>query len=220
MSSKDYYLYLNLLRKIKQILEDLKVKIDFKKISFMTDFENGLRKALKNVFNDAPIYGCYFHFIKNLWYKAKKYGLFKKALKKCKYIIIFSMKLYPYFSEEEMDLFLGDMENYIKNINNKCYLSFFEYFKKVWGKTNFLKFDRLNIDEFSKRTNNVCEWFHKKLKDTIDGYLAYLVEKVKDFSIDSYNKYKIEKSSFKSELISSTNLIDDILNFFKKYKKI
>ena len=47
MSSKDYYLYLNLFRKIKQLLEDLKMKIDFKNISFMTDFENGLRKALK-----------------------------------------------------------------------------------------------------------------------------------------------------------------------------
>ena len=100
--------------------------------------------------------------------------------------------------------------------------SFYEYFKKVWGKTNFLKFDRLNIDEFSKRTNNVCEWFHKKLNDTIDGYhpkIAYIVEKLKDYSIDSYNKYKIEKFSFKSELISSINLSDDIFNFLKKYKK-
>jgi hypothetical protein len=186
MSSKDYYLYLNLCRKIKQLLGDLKVKIDFKNISFMTDFENGLMKAFKNVFNDAPIYGCYFHFIINLYDKAKKYGLFKKALKKYTYIIIISMKMYPYISEEEKDKFLDNMKNYIKNINNKCYSSFFEYFKKVWGKTNFLKFDRLSVDEFSKRTNNVCEWFHKKLKDTIDGYhpkIAYLVEKLKDFSI-------------------------------------
>ena len=114
------------------------------------------------------------------------------------------------------------MEHYIKNINNKGYLSFFKYFKKVWTQTNFVKFDKLNIDEFSKRTNNVCEWFHKKLNDTIDGYhqkIAYLVEKLKDFSIDSYNKYKIEKSSFKNELISGINLSDDIFNFLKKYKK-
>ena len=47
MSSKDYHVYLNLFRKIKQLLEDMKMKIDFKNISFMTDFENRLRKALK-----------------------------------------------------------------------------------------------------------------------------------------------------------------------------
>ena len=90
------------------------------------------------------------------------------------------------------------------------------------AQTNFVKFDKLNIDEFSKRTNNVCEWFHKKLNDTIDGYhlkITYLVEKLKDFSIDSYNKYKIEKSSFKNELISGINLSDDIFNLLKKYKK-
>ena len=80
----------------------------------------------------------------------------------------------------------------------------------------------MNLDEFLKRTNNVCEWFHKKLNDTIDGYhqkIAYLVDKLKDFSIDSYNKYKIEKSSFKSELISGINFSDDIFNFLKKLKK-
>ena len=31
------------------------------------------------------------------------------------------MKIYPYISEEEKDEFLDNMENYIKNINNKCY---------------------------------------------------------------------------------------------------
>ena len=80
----------------------------------------------------------------------------------------------------------------------------------------------MNIDEFSKRTNNVCELFHKKLNDIIDVYhpkIAYLMEKLKDFSIDTYNKYKIEKSSFKKELSSNINLSDDIFNFLKKYKK-
>ena len=98
------------------------------------------------------------------------------------------MKIYPYIMEEEKDEFLNNMEHYIKNINNKGYLSFFKYFKKVWSQTNFVKFDKLNIDKFSKRTNNVCEWFNKILNNTIDGYhqkIAYLVEKLKDFSIDT-----------------------------------
>ena len=77
------------------------------------------------------------------------------------------MKMYPYIMEEEKDEFLDNKEHYIKNINNKEYMNFFKNFKKVWAKTNFIKFYNLNIDEFSKRTNNVCEWFHKKLNDTI-----------------------------------------------------
>ena len=98
------------------------------------------------------------------------------------------MKMYPYIMEGEKGEFLDNMEHYIKNINNKGYLSFFKYFKKVWAQTNFVKFEKLNIDEFSKRTNNVCEWFHKKLYDKLDEYhpkIAYLVEKLKDFSIDT-----------------------------------
>ena len=90
MSSKDRYLYVNLFRKIKLMLIDLKVKIDFKNISFMSDFEKDLRKALNDVFSDTPIYGCYFYFVKNLWDKAKKFGLFKNALKKYIYNYIYN----------------------------------------------------------------------------------------------------------------------------------
>ena len=44
----------------------------------MTDFEYGLRKALKEVFKGSEIYGCFFHYVKNIWEKAKKNGLLKK----------------------------------------------------------------------------------------------------------------------------------------------
>ena len=56
----------------------MNIKVDLKEVSFMSDFEYGIRKALNEVFKD---YGCYFHFVKNLWAKAKKIGLFKKELK-------------------------------------------------------------------------------------------------------------------------------------------
>ena len=135
MSSKDYNLYANLFRKIKLILIDLKVKIDFKNISFMSDFEKGLRKALNDVFSDTPIYGCYFHFVKNIWDKSKKFGLFKKASKKNTYIIIFAiMKMYPYIMEGEKDEFLDNMEHFIKNINNKDYFCFLNILKKFGPK--------------------------------------------------------------------------------------
>lgn len=29
---------------------------------FMSDFENGLRKAISNCFPDTPLYGCWYHY--------------------------------------------------------------------------------------------------------------------------------------------------------------
>ena len=80
MTSKSTFLYSNLFLKIEQLLNYFKIKFYYNIVSFMTDFEKGLRKSLKKVFVGAKIYGCYFHFIKNLWEKAKRCGLFSKIL--------------------------------------------------------------------------------------------------------------------------------------------
>ena len=47
MTSKSYFLYNNLFLKIEQLLKYFKIKLDYSKVSFMTDFEKGLRKSLK-----------------------------------------------------------------------------------------------------------------------------------------------------------------------------
>ena len=47
------------------------------------------------------------------------------------------MKIYTYISEEEKDEFLDNMENYIKNINNKCYRVFMNILKKFGAKQIF-----------------------------------------------------------------------------------
>ena len=71
------------------------------------------------------------------------------------------------------------------------------------------------------RTNNFCNWFHKKLNDIIDGYhpkISYLVYKLKDFSSDSYNKYKIEKNVSIQEKNKGIIIGIVIFNFLKNYK--
>ena len=97
--------------KIRQLLIDFKFEVDFKKISIMKDFERRIRKALKEVFDWTPLYDCYFHFIKNLWEKAKQFGLFKRDLRKTTSIIIFSMKMYPYLIRE----LITSVNGFIKN---------------------------------------------------------------------------------------------------------
>lgn len=71
------------------------------------------------------------------------------------------------------------------------------------------------------RTNNFCNWFHKKLNDIFDGYhpkTPYLLYKLKDSSLDLYNKYKIEKTVYIQE--KNKEIINgiEIFNFLKSYK--
>ena len=81
----------------------------------------GIRKALNEVFWRTPLYGCYFHFIKNFLENAKKLGIFKKDLRNTTSILIFSMKIYPNLSNDEKKAFLENMEKYTKNLNNNKY---------------------------------------------------------------------------------------------------
>jgi len=39
---------------------------------FMMDFENSMIKSVKSYFENAKIYGYYFHYIKLMWGRAKK----------------------------------------------------------------------------------------------------------------------------------------------------
>jgi len=43
--------------------------------SMMCDFEKSLRKAIKKIFPNSNIYGCYYHYCKAVWGKMKNHGL-------------------------------------------------------------------------------------------------------------------------------------------------
>ena len=44
----------------------------------MIDFESSLIKVVKSIFTNSKINGCYYHFVKLLWGRAKKLGLCQK----------------------------------------------------------------------------------------------------------------------------------------------
>ena len=94
MSHKSYNLYFHLFNSIKNILIANNVNIDYEKIRFTLDFEKAARKALNEIFPESNIIGCYFHFIKALWKKAKKFGLIRKKSIKDIIILIFAYKIY------------------------------------------------------------------------------------------------------------------------------
>ena len=63
----------------------------------MADFELSLRNAIKDIFPNFTLKGCYFHYVKNLWANAKKIGLIRKKLIGKTKIIIFALKIIENF---------------------------------------------------------------------------------------------------------------------------
>ena len=143
MSNKSYQLYYCIFEYIQKLLILENIDVNFKKIIFTADFERGLRKALIDSFPNSEILGCYFHMIKALWIKAKKYKLCKKALFKETIILIFSFKIYPYIPKDQRDDYINQIENNFKSKPN--FERLIIYFKKNWAKTNFLDFHLLII---------------------------------------------------------------------------
>ena len=78
MSHKSNDIYYYVFNFIKTIIKKLGLKLDLKNTVFMFDFEKSSRKALKDIFSESNILGCYFHYVKALCSKAKKEGSTKK----------------------------------------------------------------------------------------------------------------------------------------------
>ena len=63
----------------------------------LTDYEQALRKAIKQAFPSAKLSGCFFHYIKSIWNKARKLSLCKKSNIKETSKLIFFFKIYIFY---------------------------------------------------------------------------------------------------------------------------
>ena len=77
-----------------------------------------MSKALKNIYPDCLLEGCYFHYVKALWGKSKNLGLINKANIKFLRFIILGYKIYPFLKEDDKKNFLESIDNYIIKIEN------------------------------------------------------------------------------------------------------
>ena len=131
MNTKSYTLYYHVFSYIKNLISSKEIKIKFEDINFTCDFEKSLRKALIEIFPKSNIYGCYFHYVKALWKKAKKHGIRTKKFLKETIVLIFSFKIYQYIPRKDKKVFLQEIENIYKNKN--------EYSKFIVNLLNTLK---------------------------------------------------------------------------------
>ena len=77
LNTKSEEIYNEVLEKIIELVKSNTSLKSFKDIKIMSDFEIGLRRAIKNKFEDCLLDGCYFHFCKAIWKKIKKLNLSK-----------------------------------------------------------------------------------------------------------------------------------------------
>ena len=158
----------------------------------MIDFEKSLQNAVKNNFPNAIINGCYFHYVKLLWEKAKKLGLCKKNDIKYTKIVIFLLKIIPYMIGDEKYELFKNLEEFFKN-NEKGYENILNYYKKNWLNNTYLNYVELTNEEYLNRTNNYIESFHLVLNKILNVYhpkISYLIFKYKEYLIKIYNKIK------------------------------
>ena len=181
-------------RILKKNIELINKDINFENLKIMSDFELGLRGAIKQTFDGALLKGCYFHFCKAIWGKIKKYNLFKKELRINTLILAFIIKSY--------------------------YIKLYNYFSKYWKTNKLFNFTYLNDNSILKRTNNVVENFHSKLNRYISHFhpkSSYLVNELKKLTKEYYDSYIIKLSKRNEEEININYIAKDIINFIKKF---
>lgn len=219
MTSKSFFLYQDIFENIKTLLSNNNISIDFKKVFIMMDFEKGARKAIKKVFPKCKLLGCYFHYTKALWNKAKKQGLFKKEIFKDTYTLIFSLKIYVFIPTEEKKEYLERLKNLYKE--KRQFKSFLYYFEKYWSVNDFLNFEDCDRTDFIARTDNACENFHNNLNKLVGishPKISFLIDKIKIYTKGQFDKL-IDCLLLKNENIQkSYSVYEDIFNFTKKIK--
>lgn len=117
-TGKTEYLYNHIFNDIKLILKDANYNLEDVTKYFMLDFEVGLQKAIKLNFPNALISGCFFHFVKCLWEKAKKLYLCKKDKIKHTKILIFALKIIPFIDIDHRTEFFKKIEDFYSSFKN------------------------------------------------------------------------------------------------------
>ena len=206
---KSEYLYNMIFNDVKKIIIDANINLSDIPKYIMADFEVGLQRALKTSFPNSLIRVCFFHFVKCLWDRAKKYVLIKKESIKHTKILIFILKLIPYINIDEREDFFKKLEDFysIKLNDNKC-LKLIKYYRKNWINNSYINYTEISEEEYLFRTNNYLENFHHLLNATIEVYhpkVSYLIHKYKEYLIMLYQKVK--ESLVKDTKIEKKNCV-------------
>ena len=83
---------------------------------------------------------------------------------------------------------------------------------------NFLILEGTGDNVIRKRTNNTAEGFHRYFNTKIEAYhpkISYFVSKLKEVTIENYNKFLKNKIIDLKQEIKKYNIFNDIYKFIK-----
>ena len=82
MTAKNKVSYSHAFIKLKELISDYNITIDFSTKIITTDYEKSLRAAINEIFKPKYLQGCFFHYYEAIWKKVRDYGLTKKNIEK------------------------------------------------------------------------------------------------------------------------------------------
>ena len=133
--------------------------------SILIDFEQSMINAINDVFPQALVKGCHFHYAENIWKKVKKYNLAKLSKEeniRRQIVNIIALPLVPPYEVDNcMEKIMGELCNYDSKLDKlidyvvKNYIEDARFSLRTWN-----HFD--NIGE-RPRTNNHLEGYHRQL---------------------------------------------------------
>ena len=94
-------------------------------------------KAISFCFENERIDGCYFHYVKLLWKKAKIYDHCTKETLKSTKIILFILKILPFVFPDDRNEILEKLENFYIN-EDSSFKRIIVYYKKTGFQMNIL----------------------------------------------------------------------------------
>lgn len=120
-TSKSEFIYNNIFCDIKKILGENDISTENIPNKIMMDFEKRLINSVKGYFPDSIINGCFFHYIKILWNKAKSLTLCKKENLKNTKLLIFIFKLNPFLFKDKREKIFTKLDEYFVRLNDPNY---------------------------------------------------------------------------------------------------
>ncbi len=218
-TGKSVYLYNTIFEDFKKKINN-NINIEDIPNKIIIDFEKSLQKSIKTNFPNLVIDGCYFHYVKLLWGKAKKLGLCKKEELKNTKILLFVLIIIPFLKvDDKVDVF-EKIEELFTNKDNG-YRKMVAYFRKNWLNNNYINYNEISEDGYINRTNNYLEWFHGYLNDTLQCFhpkILYLISKYKLYLINIYENININLvNNDTKKTVEKFSIVADILKFIKNY---
>lgn len=157
MNSKKYNLY-------KEIFKYLRKELKIKASKVMSDYEKGMRKAIRAVWSSCEVCGCLFHYCQAIVRKAKQIKALSKKYRHnpTVYKVIKLLTRLPLLPQDKIQEGFHAILKYQRKYKiDSLFKEFNNYFSKEWLSILKSQMD----DEY--RTNNIIESFNGKLKRKI-----------------------------------------------------